>query len=185
MFHSSNISTKMLISASLPVPTAIIKSLSLSWSSPSAWWRASRHQACSDERSPHPSSQCRPGTTSHSPRNTPWGLQSLPGEDSKGRAVIHWVWMWEHDNYISEKTFCIGLLSFYSILENMWLGLTWQASTPPAKNPLQSILEVTWPSVTMLHTVSLMIFTIAFCSSCAFEPARAGQKEPCDLSARH
>lgn len=56
-----------------------------------------------------------------------------------------------------------------------WMGkiasvecLTWHASTPPDRNPLQSILEVTWPSVTTSHTVSLMIFTDAFCSSCAF-----------------
>ena len=42
---------------------------------------------------------------------------------------------------------------------------TWQASTPPARKPLQSILEVTCPSVTTLHTESLMIFTSAFCSS--------------------
>lgn len=46
--------------------------------------------------------------------------------------------------------------------------LTWQASTPPSRKPLQSILEVSWPSVTSLHTVSLMIFTEAFCSICDF-----------------
>lgn len=59
-------------------------------------------------------------------------------------------------------------LSFYSSTEDMMHILTWHASTPPAKNPLQSILEVTWPSVTTLHTVSLIIFTEAFCRSCAF-----------------
>lgn len=67
-------------------------------------------------------------------------------------------------------------MSFYPILGNVLLALTWHASTPPDRNPLQSILEVTWPSVTVLHTVSLMIFTMAFWSRCDFEPASAEQK---------
>ena len=75
-------------SSSLPIPCSVVKPRSPSWSTPSAWWPCCRHRACSDERSPRPSSRCRPGTTSHSPRSTPGDLRSLPGEDSKGRKVI-------------------------------------------------------------------------------------------------
>lgn len=47
---------------------------------------------------------------------------------------------------------------------------TWQASTPPVRKPLHNMREVTCPSVTESHTVSLMIFTIAFCRTVAVLP---------------
>lgn len=98
-------------SASLTVPDNI-KSLSPAWSSPSAWWRGYRHQACFDEHSPHPSSQCQPGTTSHSPRNMPGGLQSLPGEHGQGRRLLDWFWMWEHDDYVGVTTYLYNSFVF-------------------------------------------------------------------------
>lgn len=95
----------------------------------------------------------------------------------RGDRLLYWVWMWEHDNYMGVKTYLYQPFVLFTLFWRTWLyDLTWHASTPPAKNPLQSILEVTCPSVTTLHTVSLMIFTDAFCSSCAFWPAKAGQR---------
>lgn len=175
----STFSTLMLVPTLQPslFLTIIIKSLSPPWSSLSTWWHASRHRACSDEHSPRPSSQCRPGTTSHSPQNIPGGLQSLPGEHGQGRMVIRLVldvraWQLCGCDNLSIQSF----LSFYSFLENISQNLTWHASTPPDRNPLQSILEVTWPSVTESHTLSLIIFTDAFCSNCDTCPGRAGQR---------
>lgn len=152
---------------SLAVPRGIVKSLSRPWSTVSAWLRVNRRRACSDERSPRPSSRCQPETTSHFPRSTPGGLRSLPGEHIEETRVFGLV-LEVRAKIITE------LWKPFSILfsQNTSHGLTWHASTPPAKNPLQSILEVTWPSVTTLQTESLIIFTDAFCSSCAFWPAR-------------
>lgn len=79
--------------------------------------------------------------------------------------IITWVW----------KPIYSSPFSFLScrILHN----LTWHASTPPAKKPLQSILDVTWPSVTVLQIVSLMIFTDAFCKAIAAWPAKCERKK--------
>lgn len=83
----SSISSTAIFPAAVP-HIMFIKCLTPFWSILWTWWRGSRLQACSDGHSPHPSSQCRPETTSHSPPCTTKGLRSLPGERHRWASKI-------------------------------------------------------------------------------------------------